>query len=239
MSQSRSSKQRSINASVAIQYVFGYVILVSIIGVFIALRLSLLHSLLVSTFLVIAIDVVLAFRKYLELFGSIVMFIGINLLSIALRETQLNALCFLVDPLLGLSIVLLIASYKYIDTLREVFTTMTPFVILVSTLAGIYLGIDNPIRYLLLTVVDVISSSMIYVARRRGYGLYAYSALNATMLYTSPLTGDFRPLLIGFFMVLHFARNVFMFSEDHYRRKYSGLILNLDLMLKPFMVRFI
>lgn len=233
----QSSQPRVSETSTLPTHFLGYLVTVSVISIFIALRLSLIPELLVSILLVMIINLVLALRRHLELYGLVAMFGGISLLFVAVRGIRLYELEFLVDPLLGLSIVVLIASYKYIEILRDVLTTMTPFVILVSTLIGTYLGIDHPIRYLLLTIIDVLISSIIYTVRRKGYGMYVYSALNAIMLYTSPLLGYTRILAIGLFIVLHLARNIFMFREDQ-KRRYSGLILDLDLLLKPLLVMY-
>lgn len=238
MSLSPSNRGHSITGRIRQLEIIDPVVAIAIIVVFYLYRSFFISDSMLSVLLLLLINVIIVSRRYIELYNVTSMFLGLVLLYLVLNTAQLGDLFFVVDSTLCLLIVILVASHRYLDILREVFARSTPFVILISTMIGVYLGVDYPLRYLLLTIIDVFSSSMLYVAKRKEPDTYICSVLNAIVYYASPIVSiDVSTLLV--FILLHVSRNAFMFSENPGRRRYSGFVLGIDLMLKPFMVKFI
>lgn len=238
MSLSPSNRDYSTKGRIRQLEIIDPVVAIAIVIVFYLYRMSFISDSILSVLLLLLINTIIVFRRYMELYNVTSMFLGLVLLYLVLKIVQLGDLCFVVDSMLCLLILILVSSYRYVDTLREVFARSIPFVILVSTMIGVYLGVDHPLRYLLLTIIDVFSSSMLYVAMRKEPVTYIYSVLNAIVFFTSPIISiDISTLLV--FVLLHVSRNTFMFSENPKRRRYSGFMLGIDLMLKPLVVKFI
>lgn len=146
-----------------------------------------------------------------------------------------NMVNYTVDSLIILTILFTYMYYYHyhVSSLERIFQPHIPFIVLASTIIGVYLGVDFTLRLLSLTVVDVLVSTIVASATRSKVYQYASSLLFFALLYISPVVDvELKALLV--FLVLHFARNHIAFSNRH--KRLAGTVLTLDLLLKPIVV---
>ncbi|MEL9999713.1 MAG: hypothetical protein QXP03_02705 [Desulfurococcaceae archaeon] len=195
-----------------------------------------LYVMAVSSLLLV--NVLMLFRRSMELyFGMLLFFI------VVLVYTVLGM--FLVDAVLGplvdlsiiLSIVLTYTYYRYAIETHAIFKQYIPLTVLASTILGVYLEVDSPLRYSLLTLLDAIVSNIVSVSAENATLKYTTSLLFFTLLYSSPLV-RVNPLSLIAFASLHVARNTFMYVSNKRWEGVAGHVLGLDIILKPLVVAF-
>lgn len=186
----------------------------------------------------IAIGVLVVLRRITTLYLCLTLFLLVVLTYSLLTLFSLHVSWgFIVDLLLVLTILLTYTYYRYVDGVGAVFLEYIPFALIVSTIVGTYLGVENTLRYLLLTLIDSMTSVIIFSIRRDMTLGYVSSFLYFIILYLSPLV-DLNLSVLTIFTILHFMRNILTFSSawDLRNRGITSYVLGLDILLKPLVI---
>ncbi|MEM4740111.1 MAG: hypothetical protein QXS63_03430 [Zestosphaera sp.] len=181
------------------------------------------------------LNVILVFRHLIEHYFTVASYLLIVFIYTLLHVILASVLDYLVDAALILAILFTYAYYYYSTGVRDFFQLYIPFVILVSTIVGVYLGVDHPLRYVLLTLFDAIVSFVVSSTSKSVFYRYVFSMLFFTLLYYSPLT-DIKVSVLLSFASLHLIRNKLVFSSGREHLKYANIVLGLDLLVKPWVV---
>lgn len=217
------------------KYIELSLVLASIL-VFQAYKLGIIHLYYYMLAIALLINTFLVFRHHVELYSIINIYL-ITLLIYQIVVSLFLSFEFIVESLLVFLILIVISNYRYINTLRDIFVSQIPLVLLVSVIIGIYLGVDQPLRYSLLTIIDMISSSAILLTKASTQR-YIYSLLLAVLYYNSPVVSiQLTTLLV--FLLVHVVRNTISFNNRFRSKKVMGLMLSIDILIKPFAVRFL
>ncbi|MEM4717498.1 MAG: hypothetical protein QXE81_01905 [Desulfurococcaceae archaeon] len=175
-------------------------------------------------------------RRYIALYNIINLYL-ITLLVYHVIILLFSSFEFIIDSLLVFLILIAISNYRYTSTLQDILIPSLPLIMLVSVIIGIYLGIYQPLRYLLLTIIDMISSSVIFLTKASARQ-YVYALLLAVFYYNSPIIRTQSTTLLVF-LLIHVVRNIAVFNNKLKSKKRVGLMLSIDLLTKLFAVRFI
>jgi hypothetical protein len=154
--------------------------------------------------------------------------------------TLLKALSLLISPVVGdytdvlliLFVIVMLALYNYGEVLRALLSPLTPIGVLVSTILGIYLGLDDPLRYILAYLIDLTSSSTIIYTKVGNYSSLIDSLLVFLTLYLNPVMGV-GPLALIIFLAFHVARNILAGLNRYSLARMVGF---LDVVLRPLVV---
>ncbi|MCI4462380.1 MAG: hypothetical protein JHC12_05455 [Thermogladius sp.] len=136
------------------------------------------------------------------------------------------------DVLLILFVIVMLALYNYSEVLRALLSPLTPIGVLVSTILGIYLGLDDPLRYVLAYLIDLTSSSTIIYTTGGNYSSLVDALLVFLTLYINPVMGVGLYALI-ILLAFHVARNIL---AELNRYSLARMVGFLDVILRPLVV---
>jgi hypothetical protein len=136
------------------------------------------------------------------------------------------------DVLLILFVIVMLALYNYSEVLRALLSPLTPIGVLVSTILGIYLGLDDPLRYILAYLIDLTSSSTIIYTKGGNYSSLIDSLLVFLTLYLNPVMGV-GPYALIILLAFHVARNILAELKRYFLARVVSL---LDVVLRPLVV---
>lgn len=142
---------------------------------------------------------------------------------------------------LGLLCVVLVALALYwheADVDGTVARPVVPASILASGIAGVYLGVDHPLRYSLLTILDLLYSSSATGSAESRSAALTKAFLFFLAIYHLPAV-EFPWPCFPAFAALHLARNALLFAHalSHLRSRVPELTA-LDIAVKPVLVAF-
>lgn len=190
-----------------------------------------------SLLLTLCVNVLIVYRRYVNYYLVASSFFTVVLLYpltkfVGVADRYLD----LVD--LGLVALLLFSAgyYWLLADMSSLFKAHTPIAVLVSTFAGIYLGLKHPVRLALLTVVDALASLVLSSGWRSRVESATAAALFFVLLYASPITAELRVEALAAFAALYLARSSVVFSDSlrRYRQRLGDLV-SLDMVLKPLL----
>jgi hypothetical protein len=136
------------------------------------------------------------------------------------------------DVLLIIFVITMLALYNYSEVLRALLSPLTPIGVLVSTILGIYLGLDDPLRYILAYLIDLTSSSTIIYTTGGNYSSLIDSLLAFLTLYLNPVMGV-GPYALIIFQAFHVTRNILAELNKYSLARVVGF---LDVVLRPLVV---
>ncbi|MEM2234980.1 MAG: hypothetical protein QW224_04515 [Desulfurococcaceae archaeon] len=219
-------------------YIRSYpIVLISIalISLFYLYKASVIPPYLAAITVFLLFNIIIVLRQSIVYFFTTASYLLIVFIYILLHFIPIGILEYVVDALLILTMLFTYAYYYYVRELKEVLQPCIPFIVLVSTITGIYLGVEHPLRYVLLTLIDSLASTTLLSISRSTVYRYTLSALFFTILYSSPIVNIKASALLTF-ALLHLTRNKFMFSSGREQLKYANVVLWLDLLVKPLVV---
>lgn len=198
-------------------------------------KTSLITPYMTAVVVFVFLNIVFVFRRSIEHYFAIASYLLVVFIHTLLHAVLAGVLEYLVDAILILVILFTYLHYYYLVSVQEFFQSYIPFLLLVSTIVGVYLGVEYPLRYALLTLLDSIVSVAVSSTSRSVVYRYVFSALFFVLLYTSPVI-DVKIGALLSFTVLHLIRNKLIFSSGCEHLKHANIILGLDLLIKPFVV---
>lgn len=211
-------------------------LLLSLLLVFIGLETNYIPLYAFALFVFIYMNILMLFRSKLEYALSLSLFLLIVLLHTILSYfSLLDTVGFVIELLLIFMFVIVFTYYRYIFETRVLFRDYTPFVLLISTIIGLYLGVDRVLRYLLITIQDTLNSNIVLVSKNKLFYRYSISFLLFLILYFSPII-RIDLLAIFIFSIMHITRNILLLNSPKLRIDLAGHILGLDLLLKPLVL---
>ncbi|MEM4488135.1 MAG: hypothetical protein QXK88_04975 [Desulfurococcaceae archaeon] len=212
----------------------------ALISVFYFYKAQLIPQYLAIAVLFALLNAVMALRKLIAHYIPVTLY-TLTALVYMLSSQMLGGLeGLLEDAVDALLIITLLFTYAYCNYPRDLqgaIRLYIPFIVLVSTIIGIYLGVERPLRFSLLTLIDLLASIAVSLDSRAPLR-YASPLLFFFLLYTSPIVNVKAASLI-LFSLLHLTRNKLILSNSHKHINYANAVLSLDLLIKPIAVSLI
>ncbi|MFN3268534.1 MAG: hypothetical protein ACK416_04675 [Zestosphaera sp.] len=198
-------------------------------------KTSLITPYMTAVVVFVFLNIVFVFRRSIEHYFAVASYLLVVFIYTLLHAVLAGVLEYLVDAILILVILFTYLHYYYLVSVQEFFQSYIPFLLLVSTIVGVYLGVEYPLRYALLTLLDSIVSVAVSSTSKSVAYRYVFSASFFILLYTSPVI-DVKIGALLSFTALHLIRNKLIFSSGREHLKHANIILGLDLLIKPFAV---
>jgi hypothetical protein len=142
---------------------------------------------------------------------------------------------YIVDLVYVVVLLVVLTLYHYITTISNVLTALTPVVLLVSVITGIYLGLTDPLRYAVLVLLDTFSAIIVLTSvKNHAVGLVS-SLLVFTLLYSTP----FLALSAKVFTVLFTLYILKALLVIYNKMRELRLLVSVDLLLRPLLVTYL
>jgi len=142
---------------------------------------------------------------------------------------------YLVDLAYVILLLLVLTVYHHYSSLREVLVAYIPVIILASVIAGISLGLQNPLRYAILALVDAFSAIIVLSSVKNHIMGFITCLLLFILLYSTPiLTLDI--IVFSVLLALYILRVLLvLYNKIHSLR----LIVSLELLVRPLLVIYL
>jgi len=197
-------------------------------------ELGLLTSLVASALLVnstLALRSRLNWSSLIAIYGSIVLVI--SLLTLLSRFTQFSTI---MGPSIDLALVvftfIILTQYYYDEVIHSLMSPLIPIGVLAGMVLAIYLNIENPLRYIVLGVLDAFSSCVVISMVDDKFMKVLFSLALFYTLYLQPIL-DLNILAFTVLLLLHVSRNSSIVSGV---RRTANWILLLDIALRGLVI---
>jgi hypothetical protein len=197
-------------------------------------ELGLLISLVTSALIAnstLALRSRLNWSNLIAVYGSIVLVI--SLLTLISRLTQFSTI---IGPSIDLALVvftfIILTQYYYDEVIHSIMSPLMPIGVLAGMILAIYLNIENSLRYIVLGVLDALSSCVVISMVDDKFMEILISLALFYTLYLQPIL-DLNIFGFTTLLLLHVFRNITILSGD---RRTANWILLLDIALRGLVI---
>ena len=182
------------------------------------------------------LNTTLLLSSRLEYCGLLTTYCGYTLfMSVLSISRLLEVVDYLVDVIYIVLVLIVLTVYNNNINLREVLTVYTPPVLLSSVILGLYVGLQYPLRYTLLVLLDTFSAIIVISSERNFVIGLVNSLLLFIILYATHIV-TLNNMVFTLLLSIYVVRVALML----YRRINSlrALVL-LDILLRPLLVGYL
>jgi len=185
---------------------------------------------------IIVLNIIFTVLSGLIYRGLLVTYCGYTFfVSVLGISNLLEVVNYLVDVVYIVLVLVVLTTYHNNRDLREVLTVYTPLVLLVSVILGLYVGLNYPLRYALLVLLDTFTVIIVISSEKNPITGFISSLLLFIILYTTP-TIMLSTIVFILVLSMYVARVVLIL----YRRITSlRVLLLLDILLRPLLVSYL
>ncbi len=142
---------------------------------------------------------------------------------------------YIVDLVYVVVLLVVLTLYHYNTTISNVLTALTPVVLLVSVITGIYLGLADPLRYAVLVLLDTFSAIIVLTSVKNHAVELVSSLLVFTLLYSTPFLALSAKVLTVLFTLYILKALLVIYNKMRELR----LLVSVDLLLRPLLVTYL
>lgn len=137
---------------------------------------------------------------------------------------------FIVDLVLITSLLTLLSYYWDYESVRTLFSGLTPLALLAGVVLGVWVGLENPLRYCLMSFLDVTAYRLI----RERYVLSGVAFCLPALLFITAYSSPFLHLNTAFLVAstLFYVAKLILSERSEVLVRH---VINLDAVIKPLL----
>ena len=185
---------------------------------------------------ILVLNIVLVTPSRLKYCGLLAIYCGYTLfVSVLGMSNLLEVVDYLIDAIYIVLVLIVLTVYNNNTNLREVLTVYTPPFLLISVILGLYMGLQYPLRYSLLVLLDTFSAIIVISSERNFVVGLVNSLLLFIILYATHIV-TLNTMVFTLLFSMYVVRVVLVL----YRRVIGlrALVL-LDILLRPLLVGYL